>query len=117
MISNLDKIGNKSLKKKNKRIRKSKKQLELVSKSSRRNCINCNKCGSNNLCIKFKENGTTVKLIVLYCIDCMNKSSSEKKRTGYIKFLSKEEYLNVKMIQPDITDIKDIKEFHEESKN
>lgn len=122
MISNLDKIGNidkikginqeiKVLKRRIKELENQKKQLELVSKSSRRNCINCNKCGSNNLCIKFKGNGTTVKLIGLYCIDCMNKSSSEKKKTGYIKFLSKEEYLKIKMMQPDI------KEFHEESKN
>ena len=35
--------------------------------------------------------------------------NSKKKKTGYIKFLTKKEYLSIKNIRPDL------KEFHEES--
>lgn len=111
MMSNLDKLKGidqeiKLLKTRIKLLEKQRKQLELVTESERRNSVICSKCGSSNVCIKFKGNETN-KLIGLYKI--YNINQSKKKKTGYIKFLSKKEYLSIKSIRPDI------EEFHEES--
>lgn len=110
-MSNIDKIKGidqeiKVLKTRIKLLEKQRKELMLVSESERKNSVVCNKCGSSNLCIKFKGN-RGVKLIGLYCMSCIE--NSKKKKTGYIKFLTKKEYLSIKNIRPDL------KEFHEES--
>lgn len=66
------------------------KQLIMREKINNNLKINCPKCGSKNLYLQRKANGN---LIGLYCKDCKEKN---KKRTGYIKFLSSKEYENIK---------------------
>lgn len=49
--------------------------------------VKCPRCNGTNLFIEDKsKNG--IRLIGLYCKDC----KKNKKKTGYIKFLSKEEH-------------------------
>ena len=83
-------------------LKKQRKELELVSVSERKKFVTCNNCGSNEVFIKFKGNEKS-KLIGLYCMSCIEQSKNKK--TGYIKFLSKKEYLIIKSIRPDISEV------------
>ena len=81
-MSNIDKIKGidqeiKVLKTRIKLLEKQRKELMLVSESERKNSVVCNKCGSSNLCIKFKGN-RGVKLIGLYCMSCIENSKKKK---------------------------------------
>lgn len=108
-MNNIDKILNidqeiKSLKTKIKNLERQRNELMFVTESERKNSVTCNKCGSNELCIKFKGK-QGVKLIGLYCLNCIK--CSKGKKTGYIKFLSKKEYFSIKNILPEIKEFKE----------